>query len=95
MPAPLHVKLSSYQRGRLHELRRDPTLKSRERDRAEALLLSADGMRVSRLARHFGCCEATVRRWLHHFAADGPAIPASPTAGRGPTWPGARPCVGP
>ena len=35
------------------------------------LNLSAEGMRVPQLARHFGCCEATVRRWLHHFAADG------------------------
>ena len=71
MPAPLHATLSSYQRGRLYELRRDPSLQSRERDRVEALLLSADGMRVPRLARQFGCCEATVRRWLHRFAADG------------------------
>ena len=37
MPAPLHATLSSYQRGRLYKLRRDPTLKSRERDRVEAL----------------------------------------------------------
>ena len=71
MPAPLHATLSSCQRRRLYELRRDPALKSRERDRVEALLLSADGLTVARLARHFGCCEATVRRWLHLFAADG------------------------
>ncbi len=52
-------------------LRHDPTLKPRERDRVEALLLSADGMRVPRLAVHFDCCQATVRRWLHQFAAEG------------------------
>ncbi len=71
MPAPLHASLSSHQRRRLYKLRRDPTLNSRERDRVEALLLSADGMRVPQLAHHFGCCQATVRRWLHHFAAAG------------------------
>lgn len=65
MPAPLHATLSSHQRRRLYELRREPTLNSRERDRVEALLLSADGMRVPQLARHFGCCEATVRRALN------------------------------
>ena len=71
MANALHATLSSYQRRRLYKLRRDPTLQSRERDRVEALLLSAEGMRVPQLARHFGCCEATVRRWLHRFAADG------------------------
>ena len=71
MANALHATLSSYQRRRLLELRHDPTLKPRERDRVEALLLSADGMRVPRLARHFDCCQATVRRWLHRFAAEG------------------------
>ena len=71
MANALHAALSSSQRRRLRELRRDPALKPRERDRVEALLLSADGLRVPRLARHFGCCEATVRRWLHQFAAEG------------------------
>ena len=37
----------------------------------EALLLSADGMRVPHLARHFDYSQATVRRWLHQFAPEG------------------------
>ena len=71
MPAPLHVQLSSHQHRRLRELRRDPALRPRERDRVEMYLLSADGMTVPRLARHFGCCEATLRRWIRQFEAEG------------------------
>lgn len=71
MANALHATLSSRQRRRLRGLRHDPALKPRERDRVEALLLSADGLRVPRLARHFDCCQATVRRWLHQFAAEG------------------------
>ena len=71
MANALHATLSSPQRRRLYELRHDPALKPRERDRVEALLLSADGLRVPRLAAHFDCCEATVRRWLHQFATEG------------------------
>ncbi len=67
----LHATLSSRQRRRLRELRHDPALKPRERDRVEALLFSADGLRVPRLARHFDCGQTTVRRWLHQFAAEG------------------------
>lgn len=25
---------------------------------------------LPQLARHFGCCETPVRRWLHQFAAE-------------------------
>ena len=71
MPAPLHVQLSSSQRRRLHKLRRDPALQSRERDRVEMYLLSADGLRVPRLAVHFGVQEATVRRWIRQWEAEG------------------------
>ena len=64
----LHATLSSSQHRRLYALRHDPARKPRQRDRVEVLLLSADGMRVSRLARHFGCCQATMRRGLHQSA---------------------------
>ena len=71
MPAPLHVQLAPRQRRRLMELRRDPGLASRERDRVEMYLLSADGMTVPALARHFGRCEATMRRWIRQFEEEG------------------------
>ena len=91
-PAPLHATLSSHQRNRLYQLRRDPTLQSRERDRVEALLLSADGMRVPQLARHFGCCQAAGCTILRPTAC-GPC--ATNRGGRGPTRRGGRPCAGP
>ena len=53
------------------ELRRDPDLASRERDRVEMYLLSADGMTVPALARHFDRCEATMRRWIRQFEEEG------------------------
>ena len=71
MPAPLHVQLTTRQRRRLQELRRDPDLKPGERDRVEMYLLSDDGLTVPRLARHFDCCEATMRRWIRQFEAEG------------------------
>ena len=84
MPAPLHVQLSSHQRRRLRELRRDPTLKPRERDRVEMYLLSADGLTVPRLAVHFGRCEATMRRWLRQFEAEGLKAVRHKQLGTGP-----------
>lgn len=71
MPAPLHVQLAPRQRRRLMELRRDPSLAPRERDRVEMYLLSADGMTVPQLARHFDRCEATMRRWIRQFEEEG------------------------
>ncbi len=71
LPAPLHVQLTSRPRRRLHELRRDPALTPRERDRVAMYLLSADGMTVPARARHWGGCEATMRRWIRQFEAEG------------------------
>lgn len=52
MANALHATLSPRLRWRLMELRHDPALIPRERDRVEALLLSVDGMQVPRQARH-------------------------------------------
>ena len=84
MPAPLHVQLTARQRRRLHELRRDPDLASRERDRVEMYLLSADGLTVPRLAVHFGRCEATMRRWIRQFEAEGLKAVRHKQLGTGP-----------
>ena len=48
-----------------------PCLASRERDRVEMYLLSADGLTVLQLARHFGRCEAARCRWIHQFEEEG------------------------
>ena len=70
-PRSRELNLSLIQRRWLRELCRDPALKSRERDRVEMYLLSADGLTVPQLARHFNCCEATLRRWIRQFKAEG------------------------
>ena len=84
MPAPLHVQLAPRQRRRLMELRRDPDLASRERDRVEMYLLSADGMTVPALARHFDRCEATMRRWIRQFEEEGLKAVRHKQLGTGP-----------
>ena len=84
MPAPLHVQLAPRQRRRLMELRRDPDLAPRERDRVEMYLLSADGMTVPALARHFDRCEATMRRWIRQFEEEGLKAVRHKQLGTGP-----------
>ena len=95
MPAPLHVQLAPRQRRRLMELRRDPDLASRERDRVEMYLLSADGMTVPALARHFDRCEATMRRRSASSRKRASRPCATSSWGRGRTMPAARRCGGP
>ena len=73
MSAPLHASLTPAQRQALQALRRDPTLRPRERDRVEGLLLSDRGLKVPALADHLACCQNTVRSLLHRFAAEGVA----------------------
>ena len=73
MSAPLHASLTPSQRQELQALRRDPTLRPRERDRVEGLLLSDRGLKVPALADHLACCQSTVRTLLHRFAAEGVA----------------------
>ena len=88
MPAPLHIHLSTRQRRRLCELRHDPTLKPRERNRVEMYLLSDQGLTVPRLAPHFGYREATLRRWIRPWEAKG--LKAIRHMMRGPGPDGAR-----
>jgi transposase len=74
--------LTSQERAAVEALRRDPSLRPTDRDRVEMILLSAAGWTVPQLASHFHRCQQTVRRLLHHFAAEGlPALRCEP---RGP-----------
>ena len=95
MPAPLHVQLAPRQRRRLMELRRDPALAPRERDRVEMYLLSADGMTVPQLARHFDRCEATMRRRSASSRRRASRPCATGSWERDRTWNGAGRCGGP
>ncbi len=86
MSRPLHIHLTAGQRTALYQLRRDPRLQPRERDRVEMCLLSAAGWTVPRLAVHLDVCAATVRKYLDLM---GPATAAPrPRCGTGRTRPG-------
>ncbi len=63
----LHIMLTAGQRDAVEALRRDPSRTPAERDRVEMLLLSAAGWSVPKIAAHFRCCQATVRRLFHRF----------------------------
>src|SRR5215208_1446408 len=67
----LRISLTPKDRAAVEALRRDPILRPADRDRVEIILLSAAGWTVPQLASHFHSCEATVRRLLHRFAAEG------------------------
>ena len=71
MPHSLHIQMTSRQRRTLRQLRHDPRLRPRERDRVEMCLLSAQGWTAPRLAVHLDVCAATVRRWIRQWEARG------------------------
>src|SRR4051812_44887478 len=67
----LRISLTSDDRAAVEALRRDSSLRPAERDRVEMILLSASDWTVPQLASHFHCCQATMRRLLHGFVAEG------------------------
>ena len=69
--APFPAHQTARQRRRLRQLRHDPRLRPRERDRVEMCLLSAQGWTAPRLAVHLDVCAATVRRWIRQWEARG------------------------
>src|SRR5918993_1844325 len=76
------ISFTPEERAAVEALRRDPMLRPADRDRVEIVLLAAAGWTVPQLASHFHCCQQTVRRLLHRFAADG--LPALRHQPRGP-----------
>ncbi len=86
MSRPLHIHLTAGQRTALYQLRRDPRLQPRERDRVEMCLLSAAGWTVPRLAAQgIEMRPRTVRKYLDLM---GPATAApKPRCGTGRTRP--------
>jgi transposase/transposase-like protein len=67
----------------LQVLARSQTAPFRQVCRAEALLLAADGMANTQIARRVGVTAATVRRWRARFAEEGLAKLGRVRAGRG------------
>jgi transposase len=68
----LRLSLTVDEHRAVRALRRDAGLRPAERDRVEAVLLSAEGWSPPRIARHLGRHAATVRQVLKRFRAAGP-----------------------
>src|SRR5664279_1400216 len=81
-PAPA-LLLSDGQRAALEVLARSQTAPHRQVQRAEALLLAADGIANTRIAARVGVNASTVRAWRVRFAEDGLAKLGKVREGRG------------
>jgi transposase len=75
--------MSDGQRGALEVLARSQTAPHRQVQRAEALLLAADGIANTRIAARVGVNASTVRAWRARFAKDGLAKLGKVREGRG------------
>jgi putative transposase len=69
----IRLQLTEDERAAVRALRRDRGLAPADRDRVEMVLLSDAGWSPPQIARHLGCCAATVRTALKRFGAGGPA----------------------
>jgi transposase len=75
--------MSDGQRDALRVLARSQTAPHRQVQRAEALLLAADGVANTRIAQQVGVKAATVRSWRSRFAEEGLAKLGKVRSGRG------------
>ena len=81
----IRVTLTEAQRAELRARTRAPGLAPRTRDRLEMVRLADAGWSVPRIARHLGCHEQTVRKYVKAFLAGGfDALPDRPRPGRPP-----------
>ncbi len=82
----IRVELTPAQRDELRARTRAAGVAPRTRDRLEMLRLADAGWTIPRIARHLGCHEQTVRKYVKAFLADGfAALPDRPRPGRPPT----------
>lgn len=68
----IRVTLTDAERAAVRAARHDPTIRPRERDRVEMVLLSDAGWAVPRIAAHLAYHPATVRGVLKRFRVAGP-----------------------
>ncbi len=87
----IRVELSPAQRNELRARTRAAGITPRVRDRLEMIRLADAGWNVPRIARHLGCHEQTVRKYVKAFLAHGFAAFADrPRPGRPPRVTGAH-----
>ena len=91
------LRITTLTSAQQRELRRWQTHSDPRRARPARLVLwSARGWSVPALARAFGCCRRTVRRWLHAFMAAGLAgLPGDPSGRASRRGNGARSATAP
>src|SRR5215211_9307340 len=81
----IRVELTATQRDELRARTHEPGIAPRTRDRLEMVRLSDAGWTIPRIARHLGCHEQTVRKYVKAFLADGfGSLPDRPRPGRPP-----------
>jgi transposase len=81
----IRVALTDAQREEIGARAHAPDVTPRLRDRLEMVRLADAGWAIPRIARHLGCHEQTVRKYVKAFLADGfAALPDRPRPGRPP-----------
>ena len=81
----IRVELTAAQREELRARTRAPGIAPRTRDRLEMVRLSDAGWTIPRIARHLGCHEQTVRKYVKAFLVAGfAALPDRSRPGRPP-----------
>jgi len=82
----IRIALTAAQHDELRARTRDAGVTPRTRDRLEMIRLADAGWTIPQVARHLGCHEQTVRKYIKAFLADGfDALPDRPRPGRPPT----------
>lgn len=87
MPSPLKIRLTAEEKQCLLELKSNQKVPQRTKQRAEALVLSDRGQKVSAIAVHLNCADQTVRQTFYRWLTQGTeGLFNSPRSGRKPVW---------
>lgn len=82
----IRVALTDVQRSEIRDWTHAAGVTPRVRDRLEMVRLADAGWSIPRVARHLGCHDQTVRKYIKAFLAEGvAALPDRPRPGRPPT----------
>ncbi len=71
MPSPLRIRVTTEEKQCLFELRANPKIPQRTKQRVEALLLSEKGWKVGEIADYLNCAYNTVRQTFYRWLTQG------------------------
>jgi transposase len=87
MPAPLKIRLTPEEDQQLLAITNNRKLPKRTRERAEALRLSARGIKIIAIADYLKCAPNTVRQTLYRWITKGiEGLSDAKRTGRKPIW---------